>query len=106
MDLRPGGRFALLMSGPAGEASPIEGVFLEVVPARRIVFTDAFRAGWIPQAPFMVGFFAFSPEGDGTRYRAGSRHWDEMAMRQHDGMGFVAGWTTVADQLAKIAEAK
>ena len=35
--------------------SPMEGVILEVVPNERVVFTNAFTVGWIPQAPFMVG---------------------------------------------------
>lgn len=103
-DLRPGGRSAMVMSGPGGESSPIEGVFLDVTPHRRIVFTNAFRAGWIPQPPFMVGLFEFADEGGRTRYTASARHWDEATMKQHEGMGFVGGWTAVAAQLAALAE--
>ena len=105
-DLRPGGRSAMVMSGPDGETPPMEGVFLEVVPNESIVFTNAFTAGWIPQTPFMVGFFTFAPEGQGTRYRAGARHWDDAAQKQHEAMGFIQGWTVVAGQLAAIAEAE
>ena len=106
MDLRPGGRSCMEMFGLDGEATgPMEGVFLEVVPNSLIVFTDAFRAGWIPQTPFIVGYFSFQAEGSGTRYRAGARHWDEAAMNRHKEMGFEQGWATVADQLAEIAEA-
>ncbi len=104
-DWRPGGRNAVTMYGPNGEESGGEGVFLEVVPNRRIVFTDAFKAGWIPQEPFMVGFFELSPDGDGTHYRAGARHWSEAAFNQHKDMGFEGGWSTVAAQLAELAEA-
>lgn len=105
-DLRPGGRSAMIMSGPDGSSELMEGVYLEVIPNRSIVVTDAFTAGWIPQKAFMVGFFSFTPEGKGTRYRAGSRHWDEEAHKQHEAMGFVAGWGAVADQLAELAEAE
>ena len=105
-DFRFGGRSAMLMSGPDGTSSPMEGVFLEITPQRRIVFTNAFRAGWIPQPPFMVGIFEFVEEGYRTQYTAKARHWDEAAMRQHKGMGFQAGWTTVAGQLAAIAESE
>jgi uncharacterized protein YndB with AHSA1/START domain len=104
-DYRPGGRSALRMSGPDGGVSEMEGVVLEFIPNRSIVFTNAFTAGWIPQKPFMVGFFHFAPEGGGTRYRAGSRHWDEETHRQHEAMGFHQGWTQVAEQLAALAEA-
>ena len=105
-DLRPGGRSAMIMTGPNGETSDMEGVILEVIPNRSIVFTNAFTVGWVPQAPFMVGFFTFTPEGTGTRYRAGSRHGDEAAHKQHEEMGFMAGWGKVADQLAELAEAE
>jgi uncharacterized protein YndB with AHSA1/START domain len=103
-DWRPGGRSALVMRGPEGEEAPMEGVFLEVVPNTRFVFTNAFTKGWIPAAPFMVGIFELTPEGSGTRYRACARHWDEATMKQHEAMGFIDGWTTVANQLAEIAE--
>ena len=105
-DLRPGGRSAMVMTGPDGTAMPYEGVFLEIVPGERIVLTNAFTAGWIPQKPFMVGLFTFSPEGAGTRYRAASRHWDEATHKQHEAMGFEQGWTIVAGQLADLAEAE
>jgi uncharacterized protein YndB with AHSA1/START domain len=102
-ELRPGGRSALIMRGPNGEESPAEGVYLEVVPERRVVFTDAFAAGWQPQGPFMVGTMEFTPEGDRTRYRAGARHWTAEARDQHAAMGFETGWSTVADQLEEVA---
>jgi uncharacterized protein YndB with AHSA1/START domain len=105
-DLRPGGRSAMIMTGPEGDTSPMEGVILEVIPNRSIVFTDAFTSGWMPQKAFMLGFFSFAPAGRGTRYRAGARHWDAAAHRQHDEMGFAQGWGVVADQLAELAEAE
>jgi len=105
-DLAAGGAFSAVMHGPAaGESSPIEGVLLEVVPERRIVFTNALRAGWVPQAPFIVGLFTFAEEEGKTRYTAAARHWDVATMQQHEAMGFEQGWGQCADQLAEIAEA-
>jgi uncharacterized protein YndB with AHSA1/START domain len=52
----------------------------------------------------MVGFFELSPEGTGTRYRAGARHWTDEALEQHRAMGFEAGWLAVAGQLAALSE--
>ncbi len=103
-DWRPGGRSAMMMHGPDGERMENEGVFLEVVPGERFVFTDAFRAGWIPQTAFMVGFFELTPDGDGTHYRAGARHWDAEKCEQHKAMGFEDGWGAAAAQLAALAE--
>lgn len=104
LDMRPGGRMYGMMSGPDGQTSPMDGVFLEVVPEQRVVFCDAFKAGWIPNKPFMLGIFTLTPEGKGTHYRAAARHWDEASMKQHAEMGFAPGWGAVADQLAALAE--
>ena len=104
-EFRPGGRSAVVMTGRNGETSEGDGVFLEVTPNERIVFTDAFKAGWRPNGPFMVGICTFEDEGEGkTRYTVAARHWTQEAMEQHQEMGFEQGWKQVADQLAEIAE--
>jgi uncharacterized protein YndB with AHSA1/START domain len=103
-DWRAGGRNATMMRGPDGEEFPNEGVFLEVVPNRSFMFTDAFQAGWIPAKAFMVGVFEIAPEATGTRYRASARHWDEASLKQHEEMGFSGGWALCGDQLAELAE--
>lgn len=104
-DLRPGGRTAMIMHGPDGPTPVMEGVFLEVISGERLVTTDAYRAGWIPQQPFMTAIWQLADEGTGTRYTATARHWTAEAHRQHEGMGFIAGWTIVAGQLAALCEA-
>jgi uncharacterized protein YndB with AHSA1/START domain len=103
-DLRPGGKSAMIMRGPDGEEMPMEGVFLEVTRPKRIVSTDAFKAGWEPQGPFMVAVTEFIAEGGKTRYRATARHWTAEAKAQHEAMGFQDGWGKVAEQLAELAE--
>ncbi|WP_332792551.1 SRPBCC family protein [Sphingomonas sp. RB3P16] len=103
-DMRPGGRSAMIMRGPNGEESPQEGVYLEIVPQQRIVFTDAFSAGWHPQGPFIVGIMEFADEAGATRYTATARHWSAEAKAQHEAMGFVEGWGKVAEQLEEVAK--
>jgi uncharacterized protein YndB with AHSA1/START domain len=105
-DWRAGGRSAMVMHGPNGEKMPFEGVFLEVTPGRRFVFTDAFTAGWLPQGPFMVGTMAFAEENGKTRFTGSARHWTREAYEQHKAMGFEQGWAAVAGQLAALAEAE
>ncbi|EIM29339.1 SRPBCC family protein [Microvirga lotononidis] len=105
-DLRPGGRAYTMMRSPDGTDMPHEGVFLEVVPDRKIVVTDAFGPDWIPQNAFMLAVFTFEPEGSGTRYTARVRHWSDEAMKQHEQMGFHQGWSIVAGQLAELAEGR
>src|SRR3546814_8440370 len=48
-DLKAGGRAFTVMRSPEGEDMPHDGIFLEVVPNEKIVFTNAFTAGWVPQ---------------------------------------------------------
>ena len=110
-ELRPGGRSSIEMTGPNGESHPGEGVYLEVVPGKRIVFTNSFTAGWQPKTDMdsacdfpMVAIITFDPEGSGTRYTARVRHWDEDALKKHEEMGFEEGWNMVAAQLAELAE--
>lgn len=103
MDLRAGGRSAVTMYGPDGEVMPNDGVYLEVVPERRIVFTDAFTGDWNPAGPFMVGGFEFEPRGEQTLYRGWARHWTEEAHAQHEAMGFAEGWGKVAEQWETVA---
>lgn len=105
-DLRPGGRADIAMQSPEGELHEYRGVVLEVEPGRRIVTTGAMTEGWVPQPGDMnfVRIDTFEPEGDGTRYTALARHWDEKAAGSHRQMGFEQGWGAAADQLAEVAE--
>lgn len=104
-DRRPGGRSAMVMYGPDGEIMPQEGIFLAWDEGRRFASTDAVIGDLEPAGPFMIGIWEVAPEGDGTRYTARARHWTEDAARQHEEMGFTAGWSAVAEQLATLCEA-
>ncbi|MET0240484.1 MAG: SRPBCC family protein [Sphingobium sp.] len=105
-DRRPGGREALIMRGPGGEAMPAEGIYLAYEPGKRFVTTDAITADFSPAGPFMIGFWEIEPEGEGTRYTARARHWTDEALAQHRDMGFAEGWGICADQLAALCEAE
>lgn len=106
VDLRVGGEFSSIMHGPEGEEFPNTGVFLEIVPQEKLVFTDAFVPGWRPSGkPFMVAEIALSDHADGqTRYLATARHWTEEARKEHEAMGFYEGWGAAADQLEELTK--
>lgn len=105
-DVRPGGRANITMASPEGERHSYQGVFLEVVPNRKLVSTGAMTEGWVPQAGDMnfVRIDTFEPEGEGTRYTAEARHWDAEAAYKHRQMGFEQGWGAASDQLAELVE--
>jgi uncharacterized protein YndB with AHSA1/START domain len=105
IDVRPGGRSNSVFVVD-GQEMPQRGVYLEVIPNRRLVFTDAYTEGWKPSPnPFMTAIvdLADAP-GGGTIYTATARHWTPDACQQHEQMGFYGGWGTVADQLVEYAQ--
>ncbi len=106
IDLRPGGRNDITMQSPDGQLIPNRGTYLEVIPNRKLVFTDAFTEGWAPKdgAPFMVAILTFEPESGKTRYIARVRHWTTEAHAQHQAMGFETGWGIAADQMEAVAK--
>ncbi len=105
IDLRPGGESFTVMNGPDGERFENLGVYLEVVPMKRIVTTDAFLPGWVPSdRPFMVAETLFAEAGDGkTKYVWRALHWTDDAMKEHEAMGFHDGWGAAAAQLEALA---
>lgn len=104
VDLRPGGRFKSVIRGPDGEAMPQSGCFLEVVPERRLVWTDAMEENYRPRAePFMTGILTFDPDGSGTLYKAVVLHADAETRAKHEAMGFQDGWGKAAEQLVALA---
>ena len=104
-DVRAGGASLVVMRGPDGQDFPNPGVYLEVVPNERLVFTDAYTRAWEPSAkPFMTVILSFEDIGDGkTRYTACARHWTEADREAHERMGFTEGWGLCTTQLADLA---
>lgn len=104
LDVRPGGAQRIVMRGPDGTEMPHQGVYLEVVPGRRLVMTDAYTEAWQPSAkPFMTTVLTFEPLGARTRYTARVLHWTPEDRQAHEDMGFRDGWGVATDQLAALA---
>ncbi len=104
LDTRAGGSTLVVMRSPDGTEHPGRGVYLEVVPGEKLVFTDAYVRAWEPSAkPFMTAQMTLAPDGDGTRYRVEVRHWTVEDTHAHEAMGFHAGWNQCADQLEALA---
>ena len=102
-DVRPGGTSYVLMRGPEGEEHPNRGVYLEVVPGRKLVTTDAFTEAWVPsEKPFMTAVLTFEPEDGKTRYTAIARHWSAEDKEAHEQMGFHDGWGKATDQMEAL----
>lgn len=106
-DFRAGGAFHAYMSGPDGGESDNPGIFLDIVPMERIVWTTMLTEGWRPGTPWLgiTGIFTLADEGAGTRYTARCLHRNDADCKNHEEMGFFAGWGKAITQLAEVAQA-
>ena len=105
VDPRPGGAFNSVMKGPEGNEISSNGCYLEIVPDHKIVFTDAFSAGFVPNdSAFFVGTVTFEKTDKGTLYTATVQHWTEEDCSKHAEMGFPGGWQAALDQLPEQIE--
>lgn len=105
-DLRVGGRMNTVMAGPNGERMEGRGIWLEIEPMRRLVFTDAFTESFVPAPePFMTGVVVLedAPHGQ-TQLTWSARHANAEATARHREMGWEAGWNTAVDQLDALAQ--
>lgn len=104
IDPRPGGSSCIVMRSPEGQEYPNNGVYLEVVKNKKLVFTDAFVRAWEPSnKPFMVGTITLEDlGGDKTRYTARVQHWTIADRKAHEDMGFHPGWGKATDQLEAL----
>ncbi len=107
MDLRPGGASHIVMEGPTGESHDMPGVFLEVIPNEKVVWTDAYSKAWEPREhSFFTAVITFEDaEAGKTKYTAHVFHGNAADRQRHEQMGFHPGWGICADQLEEVARA-
>lgn len=105
LDVRAGGACNTTFE-VEGKLMENKGVYLEVIPNEKLVFTDTYTEGWKPAPePFMTAILTFEDIGAGhTRYTALVRHRNKDAAETHRQMGFYDGWGTVAGQLEAYAQ--
>jgi uncharacterized protein YndB with AHSA1/START domain len=105
MDVRVGGSNRIVMRGPDGTEMPNRGVYLEVVPDQKLVFTNAYTQAWEPaDKPFVTFILTFEDLDGRTKYTAIVRHWTIADREAHEKMGFHQGWPIATEQLASLVE--
>jgi uncharacterized protein YndB with AHSA1/START domain len=87
LDLRVGGRFRLVFGGPDGKEHEAAGVYKEVVPNRKLVFTWC----WPNSTPDRVSqvTILFKPAGGGTDLEIRHEQFYDEAARD----GHKRGWS-------------
>ena len=97
-DVRVGGDFRMVFSTPHGEEHDVSGVYREVEPAAKLVFTWMWRT--LPERQSLVTVL-LRPEGDGTLLTlTHEQFFDEAARDRHN-----TGWTGALDKLDLYLEA-
>lgn len=111
-DFRVGGRWRMVMTGPDGVAGPpFGGTFLEIVPGRRIVFTDGFEDGkggdmGLKHAGGKIIFTTSFDEVDGVTTVTISILFSTVAMKEEFlGIGMLEGLSSGLDQWEGVARA-
>ena len=95
LDLRVGGRYAIVFHTEDGEEHDVSGVYREVVPNERLVFTWAWRS--TPERESLVTV-ALRPDGGGTSLTLiHEQFFDEEARDRHE-----FGWTGTLDKLERL----
>ncbi len=94
LDVRPGGRFRIVFGGPDGKAHECAGVYREVVPNRKLVFTWC----WPNTTPERISLvtIVFKAVTQGTELLfAHEELFDEKVRDDHK-----RGWSGTLDKLA------
>ena len=98
LDVRVGGRFRIIFGGPQGREHEVQGIYKEVVPHRRLVFTWC----WPNSTPDRVSqvTILFRPQGGGTDFEF--RH--EQFFDQAACDGHLKGWSETLLKLATFVQ--
>ncbi|MEK6210119.1 MAG: SRPBCC domain-containing protein [Pseudomonadota bacterium] len=98
-DVRVRGRFRVVFSTLDGEQHDVSGVYREVQPNRKLVFTWAWKS--TPERESLVTL-TFRPSGSGTEFNMLHEQFFDVAARdRHE-----SGWTGSLAKLERFLQAK
>jgi uncharacterized protein YndB with AHSA1/START domain len=95
VDVRPGGRYRMNFQTADGEHHQVSGVYREVVPGTRVVFTWAWQS--TPERESLVTV-TLARDGDGTLLTLHHEQFFDQAARD----GHERGWTGTLDKLERL----
>jgi uncharacterized protein YndB with AHSA1/START domain len=96
LDVRVGGRFRIVFGGPDGRAHEVQGVYREVVPNRRLVFTWTWPNS-TPERESLVTI-TLRPIHGGTEIDFRHEQFFDEAVRD----AHRQGWTRALDRLDAV----
>jgi uncharacterized protein YndB with AHSA1/START domain len=95
VDLRPGGRYQMNFATAGGEQHEVGGVYREIVPDTRLVFTWAWRS--TPERQSLVTV-TIAPDGDGSLLILHHEQFFDQKARD----GHERGWTGTLERLERF----
>lgn len=100
VDLRPGGRWRVVMLGEDGARHEAFGTYREVSPPERLVYTHAWVRDDLPSgsSPETVLTVEFREEDGGTRVVLTQEGFESAGSRD----GHVEGWSSCLNRLERI----
>ncbi|MEO7993371.1 MAG: SRPBCC domain-containing protein [bacterium] len=121
-DIQPGGRFRIVMRSPEGVDYPLLGVYHEILPPERLIYTDSMAehppamiaelneryhanrgVGDVPLGALVTVTF---DDRDGQTLLTVSTHFESFAAREtHVEMGMGDGWGETLDRLEEFVSA-
>jgi uncharacterized protein YndB with AHSA1/START domain len=100
IDFRVGGKYRFAMKGPDGKLmTPFGGEYLEIVPNRKISYSNTFE---LPGAETMVVTVTFADHGPRTTLSIHTLFASASQMKSHTRMGYEQGVASGLVQLAQV----
>jgi uncharacterized protein YndB with AHSA1/START domain len=99
MDVRPGGAWRTVMRSPEGKEHVVSGVYREIAPPERLVFTWAWETDG-PRGHETVVTLAFEEHGTGTALRLTQELFESENSRDQHGQGWSGCFDCLAEFLA------
>ena len=100
LDLRVGGRFRIVFGGPDGTAHECAGVYREVVPNRKLVFTWSWPRTTPERISVVTVEFKAAPQGTDLSFTH-EQLFDEKVRDDHK-----RGWTGTLDKLGAFLDGR
>ena len=97
-DPRTGGRFNWVMRSPTGEMHDVSGIYREVIPNEKLVFTWAWKS--TPEQESVVTVLLM-PDGDGTLLTLTHEQFSSDEARD----GHRQGWDAALEKFEKFIDA-
>jgi uncharacterized protein YndB with AHSA1/START domain len=97
LEVRPGGRFRVVFGGPQGTDHEVQGVYKEVAPYRRLVFTWTWPNS-TPERESVVTI-TFKADGGGTEMDFRHEQFFDEAVRDGHRSGWSAAFVKLDEHL-------